>query len=87
MRTISFNKHAPLCYVCKVNRVKRWDKPCDDCRTKKKKTELDLGIGGRLPAAIWTNEHGHKIAVDKFGKPVDSEVIDYRKKTKDLEII
>lgn len=77
MKQITFNKKEDtvLCIICKRNAVssKRWNKPCEDCKAKekKKKTEKhDLGVGQRLPAAVWENEDGDQIFVDKFGKPV-----------------
>lgn len=87
MKTISFNKMLPLCAYCKKNRVTRWDKKCDECKKQLPKPYVDLGVGKRQGAAIWENEHGHKIVVDKFGKPIDDEVVDYRKKQGDINLI
>lgn len=83
MKSITFNKKEDtvLCIQCKRNAVssRRWDKPCDECRSKnknKKVKSVEMGIGKRFPAAVWENEDGDQIFVDKFGKPVDDHGYD-----------
>lgn len=82
MHKVTWNKkeETSVCLFCKENRVpiKKWNKPCEDCKSKQKKTKtsVDLGIGKRQPAAVWENEDGDKIVVDKFGVPVEDHGYD-----------
>lgn len=84
MKMSSFNKKddTVLCMYCKRNRVssRDWKKPCEKCKLKLKKKKsraVDLGAGNRLPAAVWKDEEGNEIVVDKFGKPIQDHGYDF----------
>ena len=87
MRMPTFNKQeeTAVCMFCKKNRVplKKWNKPCEDCKAKqvKGKTKQNGGvtIGKRLPAAVWEDENGNRVFVDKFNKPVQEHGYDLEK--------
>ena len=82
MRMPTFNKQeeTSICLFCKKNRVsiKKWNKPCDECKEtlKKKKTRGGFQITKRQPAAVWEDDDGNRTFVDKFGKPVQDHGYD-----------
>lgn len=78
MRIVTFNKltKKPICLYCKKNEVEpeRWNKKCEECKQQdpEEDPEAGLSVGQRQPAAVWENEQGEQIFVDKFGREVDN---------------
>lgn len=79
MQSLTFNKLAvgAKCLWCHVTvmPIERWNRKCENCKKKAvgakvKVTESKAIIGSREPAAVWEDDRGNQVFVDKRGKPV-----------------
>lgn len=55
--------------------VERWNRKCENCKkkdaiAKTKMQEKSATTASRDPAAVWEDDRGNQVFVDKYGKPV-----------------